>query len=73
VVSIVVRFLVPHSPDFSPIEGAFSTTKSSLHPIGARTGDSFMEATGKVLDAVSRWDAMGWFGHCNYHIAHHPV
>jgi hypothetical protein len=30
-----------------------------------------MEATGQALDAVSRRDAVGWFGHRGYNGAHH--
>lgn len=68
-----VMFLPPYSPDFSPIEEAFSKVKSILRRIGARTRESLMEATGQALDTVSRRDAVGWFEHCGYHVAHHPL
>jgi transposase len=66
-----VLFLPPYSPDLSPIEEAFSKVKSILRRVGAR--DALMEATGQALDAVSRRDAVGWFGHCSYDVAHHSL
>ena len=65
-----ILFLPPYSPDFSPIEEAFSKVKGILRRIGARTREALVEATGQALDAVSRRDALGWFGHCGYHVAH---
>ena len=65
-----ILFLPPYSPDFSPIEEAFSKVKGILRRIGARTREALVEATGQALDAVSRRDAAGWFGHCGYHVAH---
>ncbi len=66
-------FLPPYSPDFSPIEEAFSKVKSILRRIGARTREALVEATGQALGAVSRQDALGWFGHCGYDIYHHST
>jgi transposase len=66
-----VLFLPPYSPDFSPIEEAFSKVKGILRRIGARTRDALLEATSEALDAVSRTDAVGWFGHCGYHLTPH--
>jgi transposase len=68
-----VLFLPPYSPDFSPIEEAFSKVKGILRRIGARTREALVEATGRALDAVSRRDAAGWFGHCGYRLAHHSL
>jgi transposase len=64
-----VLFLPPYSPDFSPIEEAFSKVKGILRRIGARTREALVQATGQALDAVSRRDAVGWFGHCGYDVA----
>ena len=47
-----VLFLPPYSPDFSPIEEAFSKVKGILRRIGARTREVLLEATGEALDAV---------------------
>ena len=68
-----VLFLPPYSPDFSPIEEAFSKVKGILRRIGARTRETLLEATSDALCAVSARDAAGWFRHCGYRVAHHPL
>ena len=68
-----VLFLPPYSPDFSPIEETFSKVKGILRRIGARTRETLLEATSEALGAVSRRDAIGWFRHCGYEIAHHSL
>ena len=68
-----VLFLPPYSPDFSPIEETFSKVKGILRRVGARTREALVEATGHALDAVSRRDAVGCFGHCGYDIAHQSL
>ncbi|MDP9477710.1 MAG: IS630 family transposase, partial [Actinomycetota bacterium] len=57
-----------YSPDFSPIEEAFSKVKGLLRKAGARTREALVEAIGRALDAVSREDARDWFGHCGYEV-----
>jgi transposase len=59
-------YLPPYSPDFSPIEEAFSKIKVLLRKAKARTRVALVEAIGRALDAVSTKDARGWFGHCGY-------
>jgi transposase len=59
-------FLPSYSPDFSPIEEAFSKLKTILRRIAARTKGALVEAIGKALDAITSQDARGWFGHCGY-------
>lgn len=68
-----VLFLPPYSPDFSPIEEAFSKIKTILRRIEARTQETLVEAIGQALDAVSRRDALGWFSHCGYRLIDQPV
>ena len=68
-----VLFLPPYSPDFSPIEETFTKVKGILCRVGARTREALVEATGQALDAVSQRDAVGWFGHCGYDIAHQSL
>jgi transposase len=68
-----VLFLPPYSPDFSPIEEAFSKVKGILRRVGARTHEGLLEATSEALEAVSRRDARGWFGHCGYHVPYHSL
>jgi transposase len=59
-------FLPPYSPDFSPIEEAFSKVKAFLKKAEARTREALWEAMGLALDAVRAPDARGWFAHCGY-------
>jgi transposase len=61
-----VRFLPSYSPDFSPIEGAFSKIKAFLRRVGARTRQDLYQALGQALDQVTVQDARGWFTHCGY-------
>ena len=68
-----VLFLPPYSPDFSPIEEAFSKIKAILRSIEARTQEALVEAIGQALDAVSPRDALGWFAHCGYRFADQSV
>ncbi len=66
-------FLPAYSPDFSPIEEAFSKLKALLRKAAARTRGLLVEAIGRALLAVTARDAMGWFVHCGYEVgAHHP-
>jgi transposase len=60
--------LVPpsYSPDYNPIEGAFSKIKHSLRKAKVRTLDALLEATHRALAAVSEEDARGFFAHCGY-------
>jgi transposase len=59
-------YLPPYSPDFNPIEQAFSKVKGLLRRAEARARESLIEAMGVALSAVSARDARGFFGHCGY-------
>src|SRR3712207_3696614 len=59
-------FLPAYSPDFSPIEEAFSKIKALLRREKARTREALVGAIGWALDAVSGRDARGFFVHCGY-------
>ena len=61
-----VVFLPPYSPDFNPIEGAFSKVKASLRKAKARALQALFEATHLALSAVTPEDARGFFAHCGY-------
>ena len=61
-----VLFLPSYSPDFSPIEEAFSKLKALLRRAQARTKEALVEAIGRALDAITPKDAKGWFAHCGY-------
>jgi transposase len=64
-----VVFLPPYSPDFNPIEQAFSKLKSGLRRAGERTHDGLWEAIGTGLSQITSRDARGWFGHCGYQLS----
>ena len=69
-------YLPPYSPDFSPIEEAFSTfskLKALLRKAKARTREALVKAIGQALEAVSAKDARGWFGHCGYLLGAQPL
>jgi transposase len=59
-------FLPPYSPDFSPIEEAFSKIKAFLRKIGARTREELQDAIKQAMQEVTCADALGWFRHCGY-------
>jgi transposase len=59
-------FLPSYSPDFSPIEEAFSKLKAFLRRVGARTPEALQDAIGQALLTVTTQDALGWFHHCGY-------
>ena len=59
-------YLPPYSPDFNPIEQAFSKLKSYLREACARTQQTLMEVIGEALSTISASDAEGFFEHCGY-------
>jgi len=59
-------YLPPYSPDFNPIEQAFSKIKGLLRRAEARARESLIEAMGLALSAVPARDAWGFFEHCGY-------
>ncbi len=60
-------WLLPsYSPDFNPIEQAFSKVKNLIGKAKARTLEALFEFTGRALGAVSAEDARGYFEHCGY-------
>ena len=65
-------FLPPYSPDFTPIEQAFSKVKALLRGLGARTREALLEALGTVVSAVTPDDALGWFAHAGYSLPASP-
>jgi hypothetical protein len=59
-------FLPPYSPDFNPIEHAFSKVKQVLRRAAARTDDALRAATWAVFATITPTDIAGWFSHCGY-------
>lgn len=61
-----LAYLPPYSPDYMPIEGAFSKLKQYLRTIEARTREGVEKAIGVALDTITAGDAAGWFTACGY-------
>jgi transposase len=61
-----VLFLPTYSPDFNPIELAFSKIKQHLRRTQARTTEALEEAIAHAIDQVTASDAGGYFRHCGY-------
>lgn len=61
-------WLPPYSPDLTPIEQAFSKTKTALRRAEARTRDALDAAITAALVTITAEDAQGWFAHCGYPI-----
>jgi transposase len=63
-------YLPPYSPDFNPIEQAFSKLKSYLREaarsVSARSQQTLMELIGEALRTITTSDAEGFFKHCGY-------
>lgn len=59
-------FLPPYSPDFTPIEQAFSKLKAILRRLGARTKEALWDAMRVAVAAITRADALAWFAHAGY-------
>jgi transposase len=59
-------YLPPYSPDFNPIEEAFSKVKRILREVESRTREALVEAIGMAISAVTAKDARGFFEHCGY-------
>ena len=61
-------YLPPYSPDFNPIEWAWSKVKTILRHLKARTFPDLIEALKHALLAITPQDIHGWFAHCGYAI-----
>ena len=65
-------YLPPYSPDFNPIEEAFSKIKGLVRKAEARSREALLEAMGKAISALGAQDACGFFEHCGYRAAVQP-
>ena len=61
-------FLPTYSPDFNPIELAWSKLKAFLRRIGARTRELLEDAISSGLDTITTQDAKHWFEHVGYQL-----
>jgi transposase len=65
-------YLPSYSPDFNPIEEAFSKIKGLIGKAQARTREALLEAMGTTISVVTAQDARGFFEHCGYRVAGQP-
>jgi transposase len=61
-----IWFLPTYSPDFNPIEEAFSKVKTLLRSAEARTHETLVAAIWAALATVTPADALGYFDHAGY-------
>ena len=61
-------YLPPYSPDFNPIEQAWSKLKQLLRAVKARVLDQLEPAIAQALAAITSHNARAFFRHCGYGI-----
>ncbi len=61
-------YLPPYSPDFNPIEEAFSKIKDLMRKAEARSKEALLEAMSTAISALSAQDACGFFEYCGYRV-----
>jgi transposase len=67
-------YLPAYSPEYNPIEEAFSKIKGLLRKkVAARSRETLIEAIGSALFAVSSRDARGFFEHAGYRPVGQPL
>lgn len=59
-------FLPPYSPDFNPIEMAFSKLKSFLKKVAARTKDDLWAAIVRGIDLFTPTECLNYFAAAGY-------
>jgi len=65
-VGVTLHYLPPYSPDYNPMELAWSKIKTQLRAAGARTRGQLQCALKSALTQVSEQDCRAWFKHCGY-------
>jgi transposase len=61
-----LRFLPPYSPDFNPIEMAFSKLKAGLKKTAARTVDDLWDAIAQGIDTFTPTECRNYFAAAGY-------
>lgn len=61
-----MRFLPPYSPDFNPIEMAFSKLKAWLRKTAARTVEDLDEAIVNAINAITPQECANYFAAAGY-------
>lgn len=59
-------FLPPYSPDFNPIEKAFSKLKALLRKAAERTVPGLWDRIGKLIEFIEPQEARNFFNSCGY-------
>lgn len=59
-------FLPSYSPDFSPIEQAFSKLKNQWRKAEARTPEALLDVVSSSLPSITAQDARGFFRDCGF-------
>jgi transposase len=59
-------YLPPYSPDFNPIEMAFSKLKALLRKAAPRTIEKLWETIGKLIDAFTPEECINYFAAAGY-------
>ena len=59
-------FLPPYSPDFNPIEKAFSKLKALLRKAAERTVSGLWDRIGQLIEFVEPQEARNFFNSCGY-------
>ena len=63
---IGLHYLPPYSPDFNPIENAFSALKAHLRRLAKRTFYSLATAIGDLQEATTRQTCYNYLAACRY-------
>ena len=61
-----LRFLPPYSPDFNPIENAFSKLKALMRKAAARTRDTLWDAVATAIEAFTPTECANFFTAAGY-------
>ena len=62
-----LMFLPPYSPDFNPIELAFSKLKTLLRKSAARTVEALWDLIAEITNQFSSQECINHFRHCGHH------
>jgi transposase len=62
----VLLYLPPYSPDFNPIEQAFSKLKAQLRKAAERSIPALWDRIGDILDTFSATECRNFFRHAGY-------
>jgi transposase len=61
-----LRYLPPYSPDFNPIEMAFSKLKALLRKAAERTIPALRDAIGRLIDLITPAECANYFSAACY-------